>query len=139
MPAAAPMDDIEKGIARLRCRDASHRRLRRLAKLMDSAITVPVLRLCIGADAILGLVPGVGDALAGAIGAYLIYEAHRLGAPRSALVRMAFNLALDTAVGAVPVAGDIWDFFFRANDRNMQILARHVGGLPVDLSYEDVR
>ena len=52
---------------------------------------------------------------------------------------MAFNLALDTAVGAVPVAGDIWDFFFRANDRNMQILARHVGGLPVDLSYEDVR
>ena len=139
MPAAAPMDDIEKGIARLRRRDASHRRLRRLAKLMDSAITVPVLRLRIGADAILGLVPGVGDALAGAIGAYLIYEAHRLGAPRSALVRMAFNLALDTAVGAVPVAGDIWDFFFRANDRNMQILARHVGGLPVDLSYEDVR
>lgn len=139
MPAAASMDDIEKGIARLRRRDASHRRLRRLAKLMDSAITVPVLRLRIGADAILGLVPGVGDALAGAIGAYLIYEAHRLGAPRSALVRMAFNLALDTAVGAVPVAGDIWDFFFRANDRNMQILARHVGGLPVDLSYEDVR
>ncbi len=133
------MDDIESGIARLRRRDASHRRLRRLARLMDSAITVPVLRLRIGADAVLGLVPGVGDALAGAVGAYLIYEAHRLGAPRSALARMAFNLALDTAVGAIPVAGDIWDFFFRANDRNMQILARHVGGLPVDLPYEDRR
>jgi hypothetical protein len=106
---------------------------------MDSAIVVPGLRLRIGADALLGLVPGIGDVASGLIGAYLIYEAHRLGAPRSALARMAANLALDTAVGSIPVAGDIWDFFFRANDRNMQILARHVGGLPVDLPYEVVR
>jgi hypothetical protein len=139
MTIAGDMDDIEDRMARLRRRDASHRRLRRLAKLMDSAITVPGLRLRIGADAILGLVPGIGDAASGLIGAYLIYEAHRLGAPKRALVRMAANLALDTAVGSIPVAGDIWDFFFRANDRNMQILARHVGGLPVDLPYEEIR
>jgi len=69
---------------------------------------------------------------AGAIGAYLIYEAQRLGIPRSAVIRMIANIAVDTAIGAIPVAGDIWDFFFRANDRNMQILARHVGGLPID-------
>jgi hypothetical protein len=50
---------------------------------------------------------------------------------------MIANLAVDTAIGAIPIAGDIWDFIFRANDRNMQILARHIGGLPVDLPYED--
>lgn len=75
--------------------------------------------------------------ITGAIGAYLIYEAQRLGIPRSAVVRMVANIAVDTAIGAIPFAGDIWDFFFRANDRNMQILARHIGGLPVDLPYED--
>lgn len=139
MTIAGDMDDIEDRMARLRRRDASHRRLRRLAKLMDSAITVPGLRLRIGADAILGLVPGIGDAASGLIGAYLIYEAHRLGAPKTALARMAVNLALDTAAGSIPIAGDIWDVFFRANDRNMQILARHVGGLPVDLPYEEIR
>src|SRR5690606_21984125 len=103
MTIAGDMDDIEDRMARLRRRDASHRRLRRLAKLMDSAITVPGLRLRIGADAILGLVPGIGDAASGLIGAYLIYEAHRLGAPKTALARMAVNLALDTAAGSIPI------------------------------------
>lgn len=139
MVAAGGMDDVEAKMSHLRRRDESHRRLRRVAKLLDSAIVVPGLRVRIGADAILGLVPGIGDAASGLIGAYLIYEAHRLGAPKGALARMAANLALDTAVGSIPVAGDIWDFFFRANDRNMQILARYVGGLPVDLPYEEVR
>jgi hypothetical protein len=88
---------------------------------------------------VLGLVPGFGDVITGAIGAYLIYEAQRLGIPRSAVLRMIANIAVDTAIGAIPVAGDIWDFFFRANDRNMQILARHVGGLPIDLPYEDAK
>jgi Domain of unknown function (DUF4112) len=139
MIAAGGMGDVEAKMAHLRRRDNSYRRLRRVAKLLDSAIVVPGLRIRIGADAILGLVPGIGDIASGLIGAYLIYEARRLGAPKSALARMAANLALDTAVGSIPVAGDIWDFFFRANERNMQILARHVGGLPVDLPYEEVR
>jgi cytochrome c len=73
----------------------------------------------------------------GLVGAYLIYEAHRLGAPKTAIARMIGNLVMDTAIGAIPFVGDIWDFFFRSNDRNMQILAKHVGGLPVDLPYED--
>ena len=110
-----------------------------IAKLMDSQIRVPGLGLKIGADAVLGLVPGFGDILTGAIGAYLIYEAQRLGVPRSAIVRMVANIAVDTAIGAIPLFGDVWDFFFRSNDRNMQILARHVGGLPVDLPFETVR
>jgi hypothetical protein len=127
----------DQRIADLKGREEAQRRLKRIAKLMDSQIRVPVVGLRIGADAILGLVPGFGDVITGAIGAYLIYEAQKLGIPRSAVVRMVANIAVDTAIGAIPFAGDIWDFFFRANDRNMQILARHIGGLPIDLPYED--
>jgi hypothetical protein len=136
MPARS-IHPTDQRIADLKGRDEARRRLQRVAKLMDSQIRVPVIGLRFGADAILGLVPGFGDVITGAIGAYLIYEAQRLGVPRSAIARMVANIAVDTAIGAIPVAGDIWDFFFRANDRNMQILARHIGGLPVDLPYED--
>jgi hypothetical protein len=136
MPARS-VHPTDQRIADLKGREEAQRRLQRIAKLMDSQIRVPVIGLRIGADAILGLVPGFGDILSGAIGAYLIYEAQRLGVPRSAIVRMVANIAVDTAIGAIPVAGDIWDFFFRSNDRNMQILARHIGGLPIDVSYED--
>jgi hypothetical protein len=135
--AARSIHPTDRRIAELKGREEAQRRLQRIARLMDSQVRVPVIGLRIGADAILGLVPGVGDVLSGAIGAYLIYEAQRLGIPRAAIARMIANIAVDTAIGAIPVAGDIWDFFFRANDRNMQILARHIGGLPIDLPYED--
>ncbi|HET6156743.1 MAG TPA: DUF4112 domain-containing protein [Dongiaceae bacterium] len=125
----------DERIAALKRRDQAHRRLRRIAKLMDSQVNVLGLRF--GADAVLGLIPGIGDAVSGLIGLYLILEARRLGIPRSALLRMIANVAFDTAIGAIPVAGDIWDFFFRSNDRNMQILARHIGGLPIDVPYEE--
>jgi len=134
----SPTYSTDERIAALKRRDEAYRRLRRIAKLMDSEFRVPIIGLRFGADALLGLVPGIGDALSGLIGVYLIYEAHRLGIPRSALLRMIANVAFDTAVGTIPVAGDIWDFFFRSNDRNMQILARHIGGLPIDVAYEDM-
>src|SRR4029453_4265783 len=134
---ARSVHPTDQRIADLKGREEAQRRLQRIAKLMDSQIRVPVIGLRIGADAIIGLVPGVGDIVTGAIGAYLIYEAQRLGIPRAAVLRMVANIAFDTAIGAIPFAGDIWDFFFRANDRNMQILARHIGGLPVDVAYED--
>ena len=129
----------DQRIADLKDREEACRRLQRIAKLMDSQFRVPVIGLRFGADAILGLIPGFGDIVTGAIGAYLIYEAHRMGIPRSALLRMIANIALDTAIGTIPVAGDICDVFFRANNRNMQILARHIGGLPIDVAYEDVQ
>ena len=126
-------------IAELKRRDQAVARLRRLAKLLDSQFRVPGVGMRIGIDAVLGLIPVVGDAASALIGAYLIVEAYRLGVPRWALLRMVANLALDTAIGAIPFAGDLWDFVFRANDRNMQIIARHVGGgLPLDVPHEDV-
>ncbi|MEZ5829584.1 MAG: DUF4112 domain-containing protein [Dongiaceae bacterium] len=129
----------DQRIADLKGRDEARLRLQRIARLMDSQIRVPGIGLRFGADAVLGLVPGIGDVVTGLISAYLVYEAQRLGIPRSAVLRMVANIAFDTAVGMIPVAGDIWDIFFRSNDRNMQILARHLGGLPIDVEYEDIR
>jgi hypothetical protein len=62
-----------------------------------------------------------------------------LAIPRSAVLHMIANIVFDTAIGAIPVAGDTWDFFFRANDRNMLILVRHLGALPIEVSYEDAK
>jgi hypothetical protein len=72
------------------------------------------------------LIPGAGDALGGLLAAYIVFEARRLGAPRSLLLRMAANVAIDSVVGAVPFLGDLFDFAFKANSRNVALLAAHV-------------
>ena len=70
----------------------------------------------------IGLIPGIGDAITTALSAYIVYEAHRLGAPRHLLLRMIANVALDGVVGAVPLVGDAFDVLWRANRRNMRLL-----------------
>ncbi|HSJ13257.1 MAG TPA: DUF4112 domain-containing protein [Longimicrobiales bacterium] len=97
-------------------------RLRAITRVMDEAIGLPGTRFRIGLDGLLGLVPGVGDALAAGIAGYALLAATRLGAPRSVLARMAGNIALDTLVGAIPVLGDLFDFAFKANRRNLRTL-----------------
>jgi hypothetical protein len=76
----------------------------------------------------LRLVPGIGDAVASLLSCYLLYEASRLGVPRLVLARMAVNVALEGLIGAVPVAGDAFDVFFRANRRNVALLRAHFAG-----------
>src|SRR5215217_983180 len=93
-------------------------RLRRLAVLLDSAIRLPG-GFRIGADGLIGLAPGVGDALTTALAAYIVYEASQLGLPRHKLWRMAGNVAIDSVVGAVPLLGDLFDVVFKANLRNL--------------------
>jgi hypothetical protein len=73
-----------------------------------------------------GLVPGLGDLLGGAASAYIVIEAARAGAPGSVLVRMTINIAIDTLVGSIPVAGDMFDFAWKSNTRNARLLARHI-------------
>jgi hypothetical protein len=101
-------------------------RLERLAKLLDSEFRVPGTRFRFGLDGLVGLVPGIGDAAGLAISSYIVVEAWRLGAPPPILMRMIANLALDTAVGSVPIAGDLFDIAWKANKRNMDLLLRHV-------------
>jgi hypothetical protein len=101
------------------------RRMRQLSQLLDGAIVIPGTKQRVGLDPILGLIPGGGDTVSAALSGYIIIEAARMGLPRAALMRMVTNLVLDTVVGSVPVLGDIFDVFSKANLRNMQIVESH--------------
>jgi len=94
----------------------------RLARLRRFAYWLDV----IGLDPILGLIPGAGDAAGAVLAAWMLVEAFRMGVSRATLWRMAGNVALDAAVGAVPVLGDIFDFAWKANLRNVALLERHL-------------
>ncbi len=102
-------------------------RLDRLSRLLDIAFTVPGTKIRFGAEAIMRLVPGIGDAAASALSCLILYEAHRLGVPRRVMIRMAGNVAIEAAAGAVPVIGDLFDVAFRANRRNVRILREYFG------------
>ena len=97
-------------------------RFRSFAWLLDESIKVPFLPFRIGLDAIVGLVPGAGDLALGAMGAYALFVAHRLGAPPAVLLRMVGNLGIDTLGGAIPLLGDLFDAGFKANTRNRRLL-----------------
>ena len=102
------------------------RRMEAMERLLERSFVIPGTRLPVGLDSLVGLIPVVGDAIAAALGAYLLWEARNLGLPKWKLWRMAGNIAFDTAVGAVPVAGDLFDFAFRSNSRNLRLVKRHL-------------
>jgi hypothetical protein len=93
-----------------------------LATLMDTAFTIPGTNIRFGIDALIGLVPGIGDVITTAMSAWLIHQARQLGAPKHLIARMIGNTALDGVVGIVPFLGDAFDVMFRANRRNMKLL-----------------
>jgi hypothetical protein len=101
-------------------------RLDALATLLDTAFVVPGTEIRFGLDALIGLVPGIGDAITTAISLYIVNEARALGAPRLLVARMIANVALDGVVGVVPLVGDAFDVAFRANRRNMALLRGHL-------------
>ena len=97
-------------------------RLRRIGWLLDSSIPIPGTRYTLGIDQIVGLVPGIGDLIAGVFSLYIILEAARIGVPRGLLARMGWNVAVDTLVGEIPILGDLFDIGFKANIRNLDLL-----------------
>ncbi len=105
--------------------EESFARIETLAKVLDSAIRIPGTNVVMGLDAILGLVPVIGDAISGAIASYIIWEARRLGAPRWLIARMAMNTTFDTLVGSIPVFGDVFDVAYKSNLKNVALLKRH--------------
>lgn len=100
--------------------------LRRFAHLLDEAIRIPIIGYRIGLEPILGLVPVVGDLSGFAVSGYLIFRAARLGLPREIVSRMIFNAVLDAAIGSIPIVGDLFDFFWKVNKRNMRLVERHL-------------
>jgi Domain of unknown function (DUF4112) len=105
---------------------AIRQRVEALEKLLEGVFVIPVINRRVGLDAIVGLVPVVGDFVTMAMGAYIVWEGHNLGLPKWKLWRMAGNVLFDSAVGAVPLAGDLFDFLFRSNTRNLKIIKRHL-------------
>src|SRR6185503_4238196 len=101
-------------------------RIEWLSSLLDTAILVPGTNIRFGLDALIGLVPGIGDVITTLLSLYIVREARALGAPRLLIARMLANVALDGVVGAVPVAGDLFDVAFRANRRNVALLRAHL-------------
>jgi hypothetical protein len=97
-------------------------RLRKLAWLFDSSIVIPGTRFTVGLDALIGLIPVLGDLIGVALSSLILAEANRLGAPKSVLWRMAGNVGFEGLVGMIPFAGDVLDAAFKANQRNVKLL-----------------
>lgn len=102
------------------------KRIEAMEQLLERSFTIPGVNYPVGLDSIVGLVPVVGDLVTAAMGAYLVWEARNIGLPKWKLWRMAGNVAFDTAIGAIPVAGDAFDLLFRSNTRNLRIVKRHL-------------
>ena len=101
-------------------------RIEWMERLLEGAFVIPGTSRRIGLDALIGLLPVAGDVVTAAMGAWIVFEARLLGVPKWKLARMGANVALDFAIGAVPVVGDALDFLFRSNSINLKIIRRHI-------------
>jgi hypothetical protein len=102
--------------------------LRAIATLLDAAFVVPGTSYRIGLDPILGLIPGLGDVVSPLFAIAILWQARDLRVPRVVQLRMMCNVAIDALLGTVPVVGDLFDFAWKANLRNLALLERHAGG-----------
>ncbi len=102
------------------------KKLDNLAWLLDNSIKIPGTSWKIGLDGILGLIPGVGDLAAGGLSTYILYQAVKLKVPKVILARMTLNILLESVIGVIPVFGDLFDFMFKANQRNVDLMRQYV-------------
>lgn len=105
--------------------DPDLRRARALARILDTAVGIPGTKIRIGLDPVLGLVPGAGDVASAMLSAYIVLIAANKGTPRPVIWRMLGNIAVDTALGSVPVLGDLFDVAYKSNIRNVELLERY--------------
>jgi hypothetical protein len=113
------------GLSRRERFGAAERRIGRVTKVLDELFEVPGTSFKVGLDPIIGLIPIAGDAVAALVGAWVILEAARFGIPRIVLARMVLNLSVDLAIGLIPLIGDLTDFVFTSNSRNLDLFRRH--------------
>lgn len=109
-------------------RDAQsvRQRVEMMELALERAFVLPGINRRIGLDAIVGLVPILGDVITAAMGAWIVWEAKNLGMSRWQIARMSANVGIDTLIGAVPLVGDVFDLAFRSNSRNLKIIRRHL-------------
>lgn len=116
---------------------ATLNRIRRLSRLMDTAIRIPVIGFRIGLDPIIGIIPGAGDVVATAFSAYIIYLATRFSLPNHVVRQMILNIALEAVVGTVPLVGDLFDAYYKSNVRNLKLLEHHLQATEPELGQVD--
>lgn len=104
-------------------RRLEERELEAFGRFLDSSIRLPG-GFRIGWDGIIGLIPGIGDAIGFGLSSWLVWRAYQLGLPRSVIIRMLLNVGIEALVGVVPVIGDLFDFVFKANNRNIALMQR---------------
>jgi hypothetical protein len=101
-------------------------RLRSLTRFLDSAVAIPGTRYRFGLDALVGIVPGLGDVVGAIFSSYIVLQAARMGVSKPTLIRMMGNVALDTLIGEIPLLGDLFDVGWKSNLRNAELLAQYV-------------
>lgn len=101
-------------------------RVSAVEKLLERSFVIPGVNMPVGLDALIGLVPVLGEIVTTAMGAYIIWEARNLGMSRWTLTRMGLNVLFDTAIGAIPVVGDAADLLFRSNSKNLRLILKHI-------------
>ena len=111
--------------------------LRRWARIFDSAFRIPGTQITFGLDPILGLIPGLGDVASPVFSLFFVWHGLKLGVPKVVLARMVLNVLIDSAVGVIPVVGDLFDFGWKANAWNLALLERHAmpGRRPTSFDY----
>jgi hypothetical protein len=105
--------------------------LERFAHWLDSIFEIPGIRLRFGIDALLGLLPGLGDTASALASIYILQAATKFGLPRITVARMTLNIGIDLLVGALPIVGDLFDLYWKANRRNVELLRRHFKANPM--------
>ena len=106
--------------------ESALKRLEKLSSLLDAKFTIPFLNIKFGLDSLIGLIPGIGDSATAVLSLYVLLEAFRYDLPAKTRAKMIGNVVLDVVVGMIPVLGDIFDVFFKANLRNTDLLAEHL-------------
>jgi hypothetical protein len=121
------LDQLSKSLPAMgRDPHSVRQRVEAVELLLERSFHIPGTKIPVGLDSIVGLVPVLGDIVTAAMGAYMVWEARNLGMSKFQLMRMAANVGIDTALGAIPLAGDAFDFLWRSNSKNLRIIKRHL-------------
>jgi len=120
------MDQLDRMPGLGRDPHSVRQRIEMMEQVLERAFVLPGTNYRVGLDAVVGIVPVVGDLITAAMGAWIVWEARNLGMSKWQVTRMAANVGFDTAIGAIPFVGDLFDLAFRSNSRNLRIIRRHL-------------
>ncbi|MDY0212841.1 MAG: DUF4112 domain-containing protein [Desulfuromonadaceae bacterium] len=107
-------------------REKTGKHLKRLAWFLDNSIPLPRTNYKIGVDALIGLIPGIGDGIGAVMSSYILGTAAQMGVPKKILLRMGYNIAVDSVIGLIPFVGDAFDMVWKSNLRNVQLLEAYM-------------